>query len=230
LLDLKELIAGPAEETVVADLADAAAVEEAMRDADAVIHLGGHAKEAPFENVLRINVGGTHNVLEAARRNGVDRVVIASSFHAVGWLGWRDEAELPAASAPRPDSYYGWSKTAMESLGRLYADRFGLRVFCVRIGTCCPEPRIAKQLATWLSPDDAGRLVEACLSTPEPGFHTVWGISANTRRWWSLAEGAAIGYHPKDDAEAYADTIATEVTAGSRLGGPFAEVELGRPL
>ncbi len=32
----------------------------------------------------------------------------------------------------------------------------------------------------------------------------MWGISRNTRRWWSLAEGEAIGYFPKDDAEEYA--------------------------
>lgn len=35
----------------------------------------------------------------------------------------------------------------------------------------------------------------------------MWGISANTRAWWSRAEGAALGYHPVDDSEAYAAEI-----------------------
>jgi NADP-dependent aldehyde dehydrogenase len=105
-----------------------------------------------------------------------------------------------------------------------------MRVFCLRIGTCSPEPRIARQLSTWLSPDDAGRLIEACLRTEHPGFRTVWGISANTRRWWSLAEGNAIGYHPRDDAEQFAARLPTAIEPGSRLGGPFAEVELGTVL
>jgi uronate dehydrogenase len=35
-------------------------------------------------------------------------------------------------------------------------------------------------------------------------YAIVWGVSANARRTWSLAEGAALGYEPRDDAEAYA--------------------------
>ena len=227
LLDLRPLTPGPDEEFVAADLADADAVHQAAQDVDAIVHLGGHAKEAAWEDILRVNVGGTRNVLEAAREHGIDRVVIASSFHSIGWLPWRAEEELPAATNPAPDSLYGWSKSAMESLGRLYADRFGMRVFCLRIGTCTARPRIARQLSTWLSPDDAGRLIEACLSTEALGYHVVWGISANTRRWWSLAEGAAIGYHPKDDAERYAGDIPTDVPPGTLTGGPFCEVDLG---
>ena len=49
--------------------------------------------------------------------------------------------------------------------------------------------------------------VEACLSTGMSGYRVVWGISRNTRRWWSLAEGEEIGYHPMDDAEQYADKV-----------------------
>ena len=84
------------------------------------------------------------------------------------------------------------------------ADRFGLDVICVRIGLWFPTPPQNRGLATWLSPDDGARLVEACLSAPSPGFRLVWGVSRNTRRWWSLAEGEAIGYYPKDDAEVFA--------------------------
>jgi len=66
-------------------------------------------------------------------------------------------------------------------------------------------------LSTWLSPDDAGRLFEACLTAERPGFRVAFGVSANTRGGWvSLAEAKALGYQPQDDAEAYAAEILAE--------------------
>jgi hypothetical protein len=63
-------------------------------------------------------------------------------------------------------------------------------------------------LSTWRSPDDAGRLFEACLTVDKPGYRVIFGVSANTRGGWvSLAEARALGYEPKDDAEAYAAQI-----------------------
>ena len=65
-----------------------------------------------------------------------------------------------------------------------------------------------RQLSTWLSHDDCVRMVEACLTTPAPGFAVLYGISANTRAWWDLEPGRALGYQPVDDAEEFADRIA----------------------
>jgi len=99
---------------------------------------------------------------------------------------------------------------------------------CLRIGTCAQRPADVRALSTWLSPDDAGRLVEAALTTPSPGFRVVWGVSANTRRWWSYAGGEAIGYHPVDDAEQYAAELlvggepAPDDPTLTRVGGPWA--------
>ncbi|MFI5906040.1 NAD-dependent epimerase/dehydratase family protein [Dactylosporangium sp. NPDC051541] len=127
--------------------------------------------------------------------------------------------------APRPDSYYGWSKAAMEALGRLYHDRYGLHVVCLRIGTCTERPQHARDLATWLSPDDAGRLVDAALHAT--GFRLVWGVSANTRRWWSDAGGRAIGYEPKDDAERFKDDVEPPKPEDRLVGGDMATRPLG---
>jgi hypothetical protein len=125
------------------------------------------------------------------------------------------------------------SKVAGEALGRLYHERYGLDFTCLRIGTCFEKPNSARGLSTWMSPDDCARLIEAVLALDEPGFRFVWGISRNTRRWWSLAEGEAIGYHPVDDAEVFAD----EYLNGAELdlsdpvhhilGGHFCAVPLG---
>src|SRR6516164_9759993 len=74
-----------------------------------------------------------------------------------------------------------------------------------------PRPTNVRMLSTWLSPDDAGRLFEACLTAERPGFRVAFGVSANTRGGWvSLAEAKALGYQPQDDAEAYAAEIIAE--------------------
>jgi uronate dehydrogenase len=81
---------------------------------------------------------------------------------------------------------------------------------CLRILSCSDRPRTVRDLSTWLSPDDTGRLFEACLTTEEPGFRVAYGVSANTRGGWvSLAEARSLGYQPEDDAEVFAaDVIA----------------------
>jgi uronate dehydrogenase len=80
--------------------------------------------------------------------------------------------------------------------------------FCVRILSCTERPANLRQLSTWLSPDDAARLFEACLTVEEPGFRVVYGVSRNARGFWvSLNEGRALGYEPQDDAERFAAEV-----------------------
>ena len=196
------------EEHVVADVSDLAAMVDATQGVDAVVHLAGHVGEGTWPVISRAGIEGTYATIEAARRAGVQRVVLASSNHATGFTprpasGLLREADAP----PRPDTYYGVWKVAMEALGSLYADRYGMDVVCLRIGSAFPEPATVRQLATWLSPDDTVSLVHAALSAPSPGFAVVWGVSANTRNWWDLTSARALGYEPKDDAEVYAEAL-----------------------
>jgi uronate dehydrogenase len=223
-------------EVATGSVTDPDAVRDAVAGASAVVHLGGLSGEAPWSDIAEVNITGTQVVLEAARAAGIRRVVLASSNHAAGFRS-RDEVGaggLAADVAPAPDTYYGVAKVAMEALAALYHARFGMDVPCLRIGTCVETPADTRTLATWLSPDDCARLVEACLSAPSPGFRTVWGISRNTRRWWSLAAGEELGYHPVDDAEVYAAAL-TAVDGEPDLGhpdhrlvgGPFCAAPLG---
>lgn len=188
---------------------DMAVMERACAGVDAVIHLAGIPTEAPWARILDVNINGTYTVFEAARRAGVPRVVFASSNHAVGFHTPADyplSEDVPVA----PDTYYGVSKVAGEALGSLYHSRYGLDVVCVRILTCFEELPNPRALATWLSPDDAGRLFEACLTAPSPGYRVVYGVSANTRggeAWVSLDAARELGYAPLDDAEAHAEKI-----------------------
>jgi uronate dehydrogenase len=227
LLDIAPMgDAGPGEELVIASITDLPALTTAAREVDAIVHLAGIATEAPWRDLLEVNIDGTRNVLEAARDNGIRRVVLASSNHAAGYHP-RDAQPLAADLPPRPDTYYGVSNAAMEALGSLYADRFHMSVASLRIGTCDDRPHDARSLATWLSPDDFARLVQACVLAPPYGHRVLWGVSANARRWWSLVEGEALGYHPQTDSEAYADGICAPGPYDDLVGGPFVAKPLG---
>ena len=114
---------------------------------------------------------------------------------------------MPIETRVKPDTFYGVGKAAAEALCSLYHDRHGVRVACLRIGSFRERPSTRRELATWLSGGDAIRLVDACLRAPDLGFAIIYGISDNTRAWWDLAPGRAIGYHPVDDAEEWAADI-----------------------
>jgi uronate dehydrogenase len=124
---------------------------------------------------------------------------------------------------PRPDGLYGVSKVAVEALGRLYADKFGLEVVCLRIGSLEPEPTDPRHLATWLSPRDCAGFVWAAVTCPEVSFLAAYAVSANTRRFWELDE--RLGYQPLDDAETYLDRLPAEAASypgGALQGGVYA--------
>jgi uronate dehydrogenase len=206
------------ERCVRLDLRDVGAVGGVTAGVDAIVHLGALPGDAPFPTIIDNNVLTTFNVLEEARLAGVRRVVLASSNHATGM--YPTSQRTGPHDPPRPDTFYGVGKACDEALASLYADRSHLEVACLRIGSFRGRPRTERELATWLSPRDCVHLVRRCLEAEDLGFAILYGVSANTRRWWDDPEAARIGYDPVDDAETYAD----EVTADDPYryqGGPF---------
>lgn len=197
---------------------------------DAVVHLGGVSTEQPWRAVLPANIMGLHNLYEAARRNGVRRVVFASSNHVTGCYG-TDDFIAPSAP-PRPDGNYGLSKLFGEGLGSLYFDRHGIETVSLRIGTATPTPLDKRALSSWLSHADLLRLVLAALSARDVGALVVWGISANSARWYDAEAGwARIGYQPQDNAEAWRDQVghipvSTDAASvmNHRQGGSFVRI------
>ncbi|MGN6827035.1 NAD-dependent epimerase/dehydratase family protein [Paucibacter sp. M5-1] len=233
LSDLADLGGAAAhEELMPADLADAHAMLELLDGVDAVLHFGGVSVEQPFDMVLPANIVGVFNLYEAARLQGVRRIVFASSNHVTGCYR-QGEVIRPTAPA-RPDGYYGISKAFGENLASLYFDRYGIETVSLRLGNCAPEPADRRGLAIWLSHDDLERLVLASLSAEDVGCLTIYGASDNPRAWWDNSAERDIGYRPQDSAEAYRAQIEarppvadpqdpTELYQGGRfLGiGPF---------
>jgi uronate dehydrogenase len=233
LLDIApQQAAEPGEEVITVDLNDRLATEAAMEDVDMVIHLAAIPHETGFDDILAGNITTTYSVFESARRAGVRRVVFASSHHVIGFYP-RGETVGPDDPV-RPDTFYGVSKVFGEALGRLYADKYGLEVACLRIGSFAERPTRPRHLSTWLSPRDCLQLVRCCLDAPALGFTVVYGVSANNRSWWKDDAAASLGYRPQDNAEEFAAQLEQpEPEAATRLadrlqGGSFVEGDPSR--
>ena len=217
-------LAGEQEELVLADLADAGAVMAMMQGVDAVVHLGGVSTEAAFEPILQGNILGVYNLYEAARKQGVKRIVFASSNHVTGF--YKQSETINASHPPRPDSLYGVSKAFGEDLSRFYFDRYGIETACVRIGSSFAEPKDRRMLATWLSFDDLHRLITACLTTPVLGHSIIFGMSNNAVTWWDNAQANHIGYKPQDSSDVFKDAVYARTQAPD-LTSPVAQFQGG---
>ena len=202
LSDIVEIDPEAGEEFVAADLADLVAVERICAGVDGVIHLGASAVEDRWEPVLNNNIIGCYNLFEAARRQGARRVVFATTNHVVGF--YRRQRTIDHTVMPRPDSRYGVSKAFGEALGRMYADKHGLRVFNIRIGNVDQRPVDRRRLSIWISPRDLVQLMRIGLEHPEIHFEVVYGISDNARAWYDNANAVCLGYAPADRAEDHA--------------------------
>jgi uronate dehydrogenase len=227
--DLGKLYDG--EQYVKADLASLSDMESLLEGADMVVHFGAIGDEAPFDAIMQANILGAYNVWEAASRNGVKRVVYASSIHAVGM---HPKTDFIGIDAPhRPDTYYGLAKCFAEDLASLYWDKRNIESVCMRILSCAQVTN-ARALGSWLSYDDLIHLVETSINTPVTGFSVVYGVSNNDRSPVDNSKASFLGYRPKDNAEQFAEKILAEAPQADPHdpgqmchGGPFASVDPG---
>ncbi|MXU64575.1 NAD-dependent epimerase/dehydratase family protein [Oceanomicrobium pacificus] len=199
------------EELVQCDLSDPEVGMEITRDVDAIVHFAGVAREQSFNEIMTDTIPGTYNMFEGARKNGVKRVIFASSIHAVGY--YRLE-EVPDTRQPhRPDSFYGMAKCFGEDLASLYWNKFGVESVCLRICSALDAPKERRNLWSWLSFPDTVRLVERSLTAPRTGHSIIFGTSANSMQAVSNAHATHIGYDPQDTADAFRDEIEAQPLA-----------------
>ena len=223
----------------IADLLsdDAARLRPFFEGVDVVVHCGyvrpdGDDHQAQYDGEKR-NIDMAQRVYQLALDSGVRRVVAASTNQAAKWYeqpyfaGRRDR--VSPEDYPRPDNFYGWAKTAYETLGFLYAcGSLGrkLEVLLLRIVapreimgddfTNKPRHRYVRDLAGYLSERDLRQLfvksIEAENIEDEEGvpFHIFYGVSNNARKFWSITNArTVIGYAPEDDSEVrFADDVA----------------------
>src|SRR5256884_4783400 len=177
---------------VEADLASMAQVESAVAGVDGIVHLGGFSVEGAWDTILQSNIIGCYNLFEAARRHGVERVVFASSNHAVGF--YPRQRKIGIDAPVRPDSRYGVSKAFGEALAALYAYKHGLKVTSIRIGNVSETPADRRRLSIWIRPEDLVQLIRIGLEHPDIRCEIFYGVSDNIRGWWDNAAAFRFGY------------------------------------
>lgn len=187
------------EELAPCDLADRGGVERLLEGVDAVVHMGGISTEDRFEAILESNIVGVYNLYEAARRQGVRRVVYASSNHVTGF--YRTDEVVDTTQPHRPDGLYGVSKCFGEDLSRFYFDRYGIETVCLRIGSSFATVSNRRMLDTYLSHDDLTELVRCSLMAPGVGHTIVYGVSANRNTWWDNRHAQHLGFVAQDSSE-----------------------------
>lgn len=216
----------PDENFIAADLADLAAVEKVVAGVDGIVHFGAYSVEGPWDTILNANIVGTYNLFEAARRQGVKRVVFASSNHVVGFYP-RDQ-RIDTEVTALPDTLYGVSKTFGEGLAALYAYKHDMRVLCLRIGNINEQALDLRHLSIWLKPEDLVQLISIGLEHPDLTYEIFYGVSDNARGWWDNATAYRYGYRPSGESEAYVEAAlagqaakAPDPVGDHFQGGPF---------
>ena len=227
LRDLKEKIKGQTfKRADISKMADALRITKGV---DAIVHLGGYSVEGPWEGILSANIVGCYNVFEAARRNGVKRILFPTSNHATGFF--RRDQTIDHRVYIKPDSRYGVSKVFGEALGSLYADKYGMEVYMMRIGNVNPVPIDKRRLSIWFSPRDLAQLVSIGIDRPGIKFEIVYGISGNKRAWYDNSNAKRLGYQPQDDSEVHAQEVlarekpSNDEIAETHQGGIFCTAE-----
>ncbi len=204
---------------VLGDIQDQALVEQSMRGCTAVIHLAANSPvQSSWEEVLKNNILGIKAVLGAAKTNGVERVIFASSNHVVGMYEEDNKPRiyelghgimLTKETEPRPDSLYGVSKLFGENLGRYIAEKEdGPKFYSIRIGRVFGHGREyfeedeKRTRALWLSRRDLRQLVQRCLDYDGPQFDIFYGVSDNPTRWLDIEYAKKqLGYNPQDSGD-----------------------------
>lgn len=203
------------------DISDIEAVKRVMRGMDAVAHLAADPRpHAPWEVLLKSNIIGVYNILEAGRECGVKRVVFASSIMVSSGYrksepycsykeGVYGDASGPfpylRADAPsRPDTIYASTKLWGEALARTYSEAYGMSAMCIRIGsvTAANTP-IGRNKDVWCSFRDIGQLFQCCIEAPDTVKFDVFYSISNSRYGWVDIEHArkTVGYQPQDTVE-----------------------------
>ncbi|MBL0727218.1 NAD(P)-dependent oxidoreductase [Piscinibacter sp. HJYY11] len=226
-LRLADIVAPTAEherETChTADLAQLDGRDELFEGIHTIVHFAGYPREADWSTLMAPNVVGVANLWEMAHRHGVQRVVYASSNHAVGF--YPRSHTIDGQVLPRPDTRYGVAKVFMEALASFYADKHGIRAFGLRIGHGSPEPTDRRMLSVWVHPEDLADLVRVGIQA-DYLCEIVYGASNNSRAWWDNRRAIELGYKPRHSADRFAaalESVHSQDAVTERYqGGAFA--------
>ncbi len=202
-------IEGARSRVVEADIRDYAAMHELCRDQDVLVHLAYIRQESLGKTPGEVSdIGASLTLFEAARENGIKKIVYASTNHV---SGWNERLSSPprfsTGDQVRPDSWYGAMKGMAEVAGRYLVDAHDMRFISFRIGTFSGgyEPNGIRHCSTLLTPRDCVQLFGLAVDYDGPVTYLVtYGRSGNSDGYQQSfldISGAVevLGYQPQDN-------------------------------
>lgn len=207
-----------------ADITDIEALRHACQGMDMVLHLAAETQDYDdWDRVMDITIGGTIAMFRAAQEAGVKRVVFMSTGSTMCGYEWFEGSPYGALAAnefdrlppgakmlthldpPRPDSFYGVGKLFGENTGRLFSDKYGMSVICIRLGAvlASDQPEMVRHFPGYLAQSDAVQMVDKCLGAPDSiRFDIFDAISENSRRWRDTSHAKELlGWKPTGSAD-----------------------------
>jgi nucleoside-diphosphate-sugar epimerase len=192
-------------ESLVLDLQDLSACQQACEDMGMVIHLAADPDpKADFVNsLLGNNIIAAYNMFRAAQEAGCQRFIFASSVHTVA--SYPTDVQIKVNMPVRPKNLYGVSKCFGEALAAHYAFNEGLPSIALRIGAYrLPQENTRlspMEQDAFLSADDFNDLLVKRVETPNITFAIAHAISNNRFKRLDLTETReTLDYQPEADA------------------------------
>ena len=207
-------------ESFEADIKNLKDIKPAFKNIDVVLHFSAYlGQNDDWNKHLDTNIIGCYNVFEASRLAGVKNLIFASSgatqsFYASEepiksaidgrWDDFENQEKkiLDYFDPPRPGDIYGASKIWGETLGRLYSDKFGMSVICIRIGRVTKEntPENSAHAAVYCSHRDLNQIIEKSVNKiDQVEFEVIYAVSDNKGRFRDISNAKKIvGYEPQD--------------------------------
>ena len=202
LADIAEIENPHGHEVLKADIADLDQMQRTCEGMDTVVHLAADRSPSAdfYETLLSLNIIGTYNVFQAAKDQGCERVVFASSINAM--LAYPPDLSVTWDMPVNPPNVYGVTKCFGESLGRCFAYD-GLSSIAIRIGGIKRDSEPARNQGDmgqgWISQRDLAQLIGCCIDVEGVDFAIVHGQSRHKNPRLDISHTCEIlGYEPQD--------------------------------
>ncbi len=202
------------------DVTDIEQVCDAAEGMDMAIHLaiatgreGDYEEDAFNSQRMDINVKGTYNLFEAARRQRLKRVICTSSLTVV-W-GYPPPQWVEGDAPAKPVGTYALTKYLGEKIAEYYAELHGISALCLRIPKPfdIDDPELANTsiLPQWLAFPDLIQAYELGLTAPCVGCEIITLVGESSRRRWDLSRAEKLlGYRPRYRLEDLGYTLREE--------------------
>lgn len=196
------------DESIVGSIQEAPALDAAAESVDTLIHLAAETNERDFmTRLLPNNFIGVYHVMEAARKNKVHRVILASSIHVMYGL-WDFKKIIRIEDGVSPTNHYGIGKIFSEQIGLMYSMNHGISVIGVRLGWVFGGPHALKVCkdtnwtSIFFSHRDCAEFFMRCVETPNVDYAVLYATSKHPPGGPGMDLEPArriIGYQPQDE-------------------------------